>query len=118
MPDQRLSDAEVDSLIAFHRWVNGINTNSWPPAPRLGGTDDSALLFEQKGCSSCHRLGDRGEPGPGPDLTRFSERPDARSVAIAWLEDPAAQNPDTGMPQPDLTVAERAALVSYLAERR
>jgi nitric oxide reductase subunit C len=118
MPDQRLSDSDVEALIAFHHWVNGINTNSWPPAPKLVGGENGALLFDQKGCSSCHRFGGRGESAPGSDLTRFAERPDARSIAIATLEDPKAINPNTGMPRPDLTVGERAALVSYLAERR
>ena len=117
MPDQQLTDADVNALIAFHKWVNGINTNGWPPAPLIGDSGSGALLFEQKGCSTCHRLHGRGEPEPGPDLSAIAGRNDARARVIAWLEDPKRQNPDTIMPRPELTAGERAALVAYMAER-
>lgn len=119
MPNQHLRDTDVEALLAFHRWVNGINTNNWPPAPRLGGvSEQGALLFEQKGCSTCHELRGRGVERPGPSLTSMASRPDSRALVIAWLESPERQKADTIMPQPELTAAERAALVSYLTERR
>ncbi len=119
MPDQRLSDADVEALIAFHRWVNAINTNGWPPSPRIANASATgALLFEQKGCVDCHRLNGRGASEPGPDLSRVADRPDARAYAIGWLENPEQQKADALMPRPELTGAERAALVAYLTERR
>jgi nitric oxide reductase subunit C len=119
MPDQRLSAAHVDALIAFHHWVNGINTNGWPPAPLTrGANSEAAMLFEQKGCSGCHRLDGRGPSEHAPDLSALVNRPDSRARVIAYLEDPAKQNPETLMPQPDLTRAEQAALVAYLTQPR
>ena len=119
MPHQRLTEADVDALMAFHHWVNGINTNGWPPAPLVAGANaGAALLFEQKGCSGCHRIDGRGPSEYAPDLTALVHQPDARTRAIAWLDDPAAQKPDTLMPRPDLTRAEKAALVEYLTQSR
>jgi nitric oxide reductase subunit C len=33
MPNQGLSDQEVHQVVAFLRWVDGIDTNHWPPQP-------------------------------------------------------------------------------------
>jgi nitric oxide reductase subunit C len=118
MPDEQLTDAQVNALVAFHRWVNGINTNNWPPAPLVGGGGGGALLFDQKGCSTCHSYQGRGADGPGPNLTPIAQRADARVHVIGWLADPEQQNPETIMPRPELTLAERAALVAYIAEGR
>jgi nitric oxide reductase subunit C len=119
MPDQRLTADDVDALIAFHRWVNGINTNGWPPAPLVGGAPGGAArLFEQHGCSGCHRLDGRGASDYAPDLSGLVHQPDARARVIAWLDDPAQQKPDTLMPRPDLTRTEKAVLVEYLTQPR
>lgn len=120
MPNPRLAAVDASNLVAFIRWVNTINTNDWPPAPRLrmgGGAPDGALLFEQKGCSVCHRLGDQGQGEP--DLshiggTPYDALPNTPEFLAKWLADPAAQKPGTLMPRVPLTAAERDALVQYL----
>lgn len=121
MPNQHLTSAEAAQVVAFMQWVGSINTNNWPPAPRLklgGGTEVSgAVLFQVKGCSACHRLGDVGDGEP--DLTHigsvpYDHMPNSAEFLAKWLDDPAAQKPDTPMPRTPLTPAERDALVQYL----
>jgi len=31
MPQQRLSDDQIDDLVAFFGWVGKVNNNDWPP---------------------------------------------------------------------------------------
>jgi nitric oxide reductase subunit C len=35
MPNQRLTDREIDEVIAFLTWVSRIDTQGWPPRPIL-----------------------------------------------------------------------------------
>lgn len=122
MPNQGLDAAAVTSLVAFLTWVDGVNTNGWPPPPRLGlsaGTASGAMLFQQKGCAGCHALGGRGPVGPGPDLSRIGSTPydglpNTPEFLAKWLEDPQVQKPGTLMPRIPLTPTERDALVRYL----
>lgn len=126
MPNQTLTAVDVQNLVAFFTWVGQVNTNNWPPQPLtnqgaasspsgLNGT----LLFDQKGCSGCHRVNGQGAPGPGPDLSQIATQPyDALGNSAAelktWLQDPAAVKPGTLMPKLALTQPEIDALVTYL----
>lgn len=124
MPNQRLAAADVTALVSFFQWVGGINTNDWPPQPRLslgGGADTAsgAVVFQQKGCSACHRIAGKGPVGPGPDLTRiggtpYDALPNTPEFLAKWLENPQAQKPGTVMPRIPLIPTERDALVRYL----
>ena len=124
MPNQRLTAADVSALIALFQWVGGINTNDWPPRPRVGlgaGADTSsgAMTFQTKGCTACHQLGGKGPAKLGPDLSRiggtpYDALPNTAEFLAQWLENPQAQKPGTLMPRVPLTPAERDALVRYL----
>lgn len=122
MPDQRLAAAEVTSLVAFLQWVDGVNTNDWPPRPRLGlgaETVDGAMVFQQKGCPACHAIGGQGPARLGPDLSRigstpYDALPNTPEFLAKWLDDPQGQKPGTLMPHIPLAPAERDALVRYL----
>lgn len=35
MPNFHLSGNDIDALIEFFRWVDGIDTNGWPPEPLI-----------------------------------------------------------------------------------
>ncbi len=35
MPNFQMSDEELDDLIDFLRWVDGVQTNGWPPKPLI-----------------------------------------------------------------------------------
>lgn len=102
MPDQHLSDAEIDNLIAFLDWISHIDNQGWPPRPILvagasipgtvttrpgqiqpASTDPVAkgqALFGSTppGCSACHSVA----PGvnlAGPTLADIGNRA-ARTV--------------------------------------
>lgn len=114
MPKPALAAADVTGLVAFFRWVGGVNT-------RVAAVTDSATgagLFKQKGCSACHRLGGKGT-SIGPDLSRiggtpYDGLPNTPEFLAKWLDNPQAQKAGTMMPRLPMTPAERDALVSYL----
>lgn len=115
MPDQRLSDRQVEDLVAFFQWVNRIDTNEWPPAPiMVADTNLSGEgLFKERGCSSCHMINGQGASGPGPDLSHVGHQRD-RAFLLRWLENPQAEKPATTMPRIPLTELQLKALVDYL----
>lgn len=124
MPDQHLTPEQAQQLVAFFKWVHGIDTNNWPPPPvglsaAASGRSAGALLFQQKGCAACHVAGGQGVAGLGPDLSRIGAEPydglpNTPEYLAKWLADPTEQKPGTTMPRVPLTVGEREALVAYL----
>lgn len=96
MPDQNLSDAQIDAVIAFLTWISHIDTQGWPPrpilvsgaavpaanvgapAPRAASDDPVALgaaLFATvpPGCSACHSTA-AGVNLVGPSLAGVAAR--------------------------------------------
>ena len=70
-----------------------------PPATvkRAGGKELSEFeqgsrVFAQAGCEACHRIGNQGNPGPGPALTHIGSTLTARQIEHA-LVDPRAPMP-------------------------
>ncbi len=83
------------------------------------GGPSGALLFQQKGCTSCHKINGQGASGPGPDLSHIGSQPydglpNTADFLTKWLADPQAQKPGTLMPQIAMSQTERDALVQYL----
>lgn len=74
MPDLDMTDKEIEQVIAFLNWVDGVNTQGWPPrpirvtgspvpqqsekseTPAQGGVAKGRQLFNDTeiGCNSCH----------------------------------------------------------------
>jgi len=125
MVDFHLSKEEINRLITFFKWVDGIDTNQWPPKPIGEGKITEVVskrepqealgkgVFEKYRCDLCHKVG--GEGGMiGPELTHEGSKRNAR-----WLEnhirDPKSHDPNTVMPPfPQITKGELNALVDYL----
>ena len=119
MPNLHLTDKEIGNLVAFLTWVNGIDTNGWPPKPMAviaAGPAPMAgeAVFRAQGCSACHKL--NGVGGDiGPDLTHVgSTRPP--DWIKHQLENPRSHFPNSPMPSfAKLSPKDMKDLVDFLS---
>jgi nitric oxide reductase subunit C len=115
------TDAEIDDLVAFLAWIDGMDLNGFPPAPTITMTGSPASpatqsnrpqTFDQM-CTACHAVGGRGG-SIGPALDGVATRRD-RVYLARWLHDPGQVKPGTTMPNLHLTEAQIGSLVDYLS---
>jgi nitric oxide reductase subunit C len=108
-------------MVSFLTWVNGIDTNNWPPKPLLATAVTSGspgeAVYKAQGCSACHMLNGVGG-AVGPDLTKVGGKRDK-----AWIEaqitDPKSHNPNSIMPASSkLAAKDVEELAGYLAGLR
>lgn len=125
MQQYDFTDEEIEDLVAFLEWVNGMDLNGFPPAPTLAsaaapspsstspvaGHDTRPAVFNQL-CVACHTVGGRGG-NVGPSLDGVADRFDA-AYLTRWLNDPASVRPGTAMPQLPLTDAQVTEVVAWL----
>jgi len=65
----------------------------------------------QSGCLACHKLGDNGNAGPGPDLTHIASRIPRQAIARTLV------NPTAPMPSfANLPPKKFTAIVNFLAQ--
>jgi nitric oxide reductase subunit C len=126
MPRQHVSDEEAGQIVAFLRWVDGIENHDWPPqdSPRRwkraterllagGSLSTGAALVQQESCLACHALGDAGEH-VGPRLEWIGARRPAGWIAD-FIANPEAFAPGTAMPAFDhLSPEQRGAIAAFL----
>lgn len=122
MPDQQLSPKDVTNVIAFLKWVDGIDTNGWPPKPagdgrtiRVALTEPQSgkIVFTRFRCELCHAIGGVGGE-VGPVLDDVGGRRDPLWIA-AHLRDPQLHTPGSPMPAfPQIIEPEANALAGYL----
>ena len=127
MPDVHASDAEIDDMIAFFKWVGEVNNNDWPPQDsrkRLSrgeqamvasaGVSPGAAVFQTKGCMNCHSLhGTGGTFGPALDSI-------GRTLSVEQIEhyvrDPKSVDPKATMPpQKELSDRELEEVAKFLS---
>lgn len=100
MPNLGLKDEEVADLVAFLTWVNGIDTNNWPPKPMVASAVTSVTpgeaVYKAQGCSACHMIAGVGGK-VGPDLSQVGKRRDTEWIE-AQLRNPKSHNPQSIMP--------------------
>jgi nitric oxide reductase subunit C len=121
MPNLRLTQQEIADVIAFLTWVNGIDTNNWPPKPLVlsaaTAPNPGERLLRTNGCQACHRIGGIGG-SVGPDLTQVGTRRDAAWIE-AQLKNPKSHDPNSTMPSfAQLPKQDIDDLVAYLAGLR
>lgn len=115
------TDAQIQDLIAFLKWVGEMDLNGFPPTPdlmhsampsgELASQADRPLVFNQM-CLACHSL--RGEGGiVGPALDLVGDRIGADEMRRRLL-DPKSVKPDSLMPKLPLTDADVTELVAFL----
>lgn len=127
MPNEHLSDAEIENLIAFFTWVGNINNDDWPPQDsrkRLSrgaqaivaaaGVSPGAAVFQTKGCMNCHSL--HGAGGTfGPALDTVGQRLTREQIA-RYIRNPRSVNPKAMMPpQTELSDRERDEVAKFLS---
>jgi cytochrome c2 len=88
-----------------------------------GDPEQGQRLIHAFGCGTCHTIeGVRGARGKvGPELDDFAEQhllagilPNTPPYLIAWLMDPVALSPRTGMPAQGVTEDEARDIAAYL----
>jgi cytochrome c2 len=88
-----------------------------------GEPEQGHALIQAYGCGTCHTIEDvRGARGKvGPRLEDYAQQhllagflPNTPSNLIAWLMDPVALKPNTGMPAQGLTEVEARHIAAYL----
>src|SRR3954470_15999853 len=69
------------------------------------------LVAPQSGCLACHKIGENGNDGPGPNLTEIGNKL-PKAAILRTLENPTAPRPSfAGLPQ-----EKKAAMVDFLAQ--
>ncbi len=88
------------------------------PASVIANGDEAERSFEagkqvvaQSGCLACHKIGENGNTGPGPDLTDIGARLPRQAIART-LVNPTAPMP----PYNELPAEKRNNLVEFLAQ--
>ncbi|MBB3019704.1 cytochrome c2 [Microvirga lupini] len=88
-----------------------------------GEPEQGRALIQAYGCGTCHTIQDvRGARGKvGPHLENYGQQhllagflPNTPQNLIAWLIDPVALKPTTGMPAQGVTEAEARHMAAYL----
>jgi menaquinol-cytochrome c reductase cytochrome b/c subunit len=116
-------------IIAAMGYLTYLGANAGPPTqvdlptPPAVKAQGPAFLAEyekgkqvvgQSGCLACHRLGDNGNDGPGPELTEIAARLPRQAIARTLLNPTAPMPSFRGLEQnsPD----KFRALVTYLSQ--
>jgi nitric oxide reductase subunit C len=127
MPNQKVSAAEIDDLIAFFTWVGNVENGDWPPQDskkRLSrgeermvagtGLSAGAAVFQSRGCMNCHSLHGTGGSS-GPALDTIGRKLDREQVEH-YIRNPKSVNPKALMPaQKDLSDKELEEVARFLA---
>jgi menaquinol-cytochrome c reductase cytochrome b/c subunit len=78
---------------------------------RLAEYEAGKAVVAQSGCEACHKIGDNGNSGPGPDLTHIASRLPAQGIARTLV------NPTAPMPSfKNLPPRKFNAVVAFLAQ--
>ncbi len=118
----KLTQDDAAALVKFLQWVDGVDTNGWPPPPELraGGTTSGGqvtrgeAVFAREGCLNCHALAGKGGTA-GPKLDGVGAKL-SKDTIRQLLENPRALNPEAKMPSfSRLQAGELEELADYLS---
>ena len=127
MPNLHASDAEINDMVAFFKWVGEVNNNDWPPQDskkRISrgeqamvasvGVSPGAAVFQSKGCMNCHSL--QGTGGTfGPALDTVGRNLSVEQIA-QYVRNPKSADPKAMMPpQKELTDRELVEVAKFLS---
>lgn len=125
MQKYNFTEEEINSLVAFLKWIGETDLNGFPakpdlapaPAPVPTTLTQSSLpprpaVFDQV-CVACHMLQGKGG-SVGPALDGVGSRKE-HAFFVSWLRDPVAVKADSKMPKLPLTDEQVQELASYLS---
>lgn len=124
MQQYNFTEAEINSLVAFLKWIGEVDLNGFPakpdlapattpPAETLAGLPPRPAIYDQV-CVACHTLqGAGGVVGPALDGVGGRREHD---YLVSWLRDPLALKADSKMPKLPLTDEQILELASYLSQ--
>ncbi len=126
MPNLKVTDAEIDNLIAFFTWVGNIENGDWPPQDskkRLSRGEErmvvgaavspGAAVFQTRGCMNCHSLNGTGGSF-GPALDTIGRKLNREQIE-RYIRSPKTVNPKALMPaQTTLSEKEFEAVAEFL----
>lgn len=124
MQKYEFTEEEISDLVAFLKWIGGIDLNGFPPKPDFaapGGAGSSPAnaanpppaIFGQL-CTACHSLNGIGVT-VGPALDGIGSRRDEAFLA-RWLKDPFSIKADSKMPKLPLSESDIEALSKFLSK--
>lgn len=127
MPNLKLSDVEINDLVAFVTWVGEINNGDWPPQDsdkKLGraalrmtatqGVSPGAAVFHTSGCMNCHSLNGKGG-SYGPALDTIGRKLSKEKFERV-IRNPKSVNPSAKMPpQTQLSDREIEEVATFLS---
>ena len=70
-------------------------------------------MVAQSGCEACHKIGDNGNNGPGPELTHVADRLPRQAIARTLVNPTAGRSSFKNLPP-----AKFAAVVYFLSQLR
>jgi len=123
MVQYNFTDAQIDDLISFFKWIGEMDLNGFPPKPTIKttssqGSESSNSITNapqtfKNVCSACHAVNGSGG-NVGPALDHVGNKFDV-GYLNKWITDPQSVKPGTAMPQLNLSEAERTEVVQYLS---
>jgi nitric oxide reductase subunit C len=128
MVQYQFTDAEIEALVAFLKWIGEMDLNGFPPRPTLlpvaapaSSSGDLVARIERPKvfsqlCIACHSLGGQGGV-VGPALDDVGHRRDYQNL-VTWLTDPQKVKPGTLMPKLPLSQADIVELASFLSQMK
>ena len=72
--------------------------------------EQGKLVVAQSGCLACHKIGENGNDGPGPELTEIAEKLPKAAIRRTMINPTAPMPSYAGLPEEELT-----ALVDFLS---
>ncbi|MCB1196859.1 MAG: c-type cytochrome [Deltaproteobacteria bacterium] len=124
MVQYHFTDEELDALVNFFKYTDGVDLNGFPPEPDLNTNtvvDESGevaaigtrpKVFNQM-CLACHAL--QGQGGAiGPSLDGVGSRMERKDI-YNWLKDPISVKKDSMMPKLPLSDEDLTELSTFLS---
>lgn len=121
MQKYNFTEKEIDSLVAFLKWIGEVDLNGFPAKPDLAPSNPEPVsaaelvhpaIYDQV-CVACHSLkGKGGAVGPALDGVggRFE-----KNYFVSWLKDPVALKADSKMPKLPLSDEQILELANFLS---